>query len=301
MFRAEASRMRRTSQPVVTTRAGMLAGTRLTDAGLPPIDVYKGVPYAARPVGPLRWQAPQALAPWVGVRSALQFGPDCPQPPSEPSRATRHAEDCLYLNVWAPADAACGSLPVMVWLHGGSFVGGSGSDPRSDGASLAREGVVVVTLNYRVGLFGFLAHPALSAESTRGVSGNYGLLDQLCALRWVREHIARFGGDASRITLFGNSAGASSIALLMASPLAVGLFQRAILQSPGAARPLASLAQAESAGQALGDDLDALRAMASDELLALTAQAAPLRSLRAPRLLRPIVDGVVIVEDERPA
>ena len=190
----------------------------------------------------------------------------------------------------------------MVWLHGGGFVAGSGADARSDGARLAQQGVVVVTFNYRSGVFGWLAHPALSRESPQRTSGNYGLLDQLAALRWVREHVAGFGGDASRVTVFGVSAGSASIALLLTAPGAEGLFQRAILHSPGTARPLATLADAEALGASLDADIDALRARSATELFALTPRLNPaVRGLTTPRVLRPIRDGWLIREDERPA
>lgn len=264
--------------------------------------VFLGVPYAAPPVGELRWRPPQPPARWIGVRDALAFGPDFPQAPNAKFRAPRQAEDCLYLNVWTPTPERQAKLPVMVWLHGGGFTGGSGSDLRSDGARLAAEGAVVVTLNYRSGLFGFFAHPALSKESAAGVCGNYGLLDQMAALAWVRENCAAFGGDAARITAFGVSAGSASLSLLLAAPQAKGLFDRAILHSPGAGRPLASLADAEQAGRKLGDDLAALRALPAQELLARTSLLNPaVRGLTTPRVLRPIRDGWLLPEDERPA
>jgi para-nitrobenzyl esterase len=276
---------------------GKLRGQRMGDGG-----VFRGVPYAAPPVGPLRWRPPQPTAAWHGVRDALAFGPDFPQAPNPRMRAPRQDEDCLYLNIWTPTIGSGSSLPVMVWMHGGGFTAGSGSDPRCNGSQLAREGAVVVTINYRSGLFGFLAHPALSAEAEHGVCGNYGLLDQLAALEWVRDNIAYFGGDPSRVTAFGVSAGSASISLLLAAPGAQGLFHRAILHSPGAGRPLASLAQAERAGLALGTDLSALRALSGTEVLARTPLLNPaVRGLTTPRVLRPIRDGWLLPEDERPA
>ncbi|QJW84724.1 carboxylesterase family protein [Ramlibacter terrae] len=279
------------------TAAGHLRGRRHGDGG-----VFLGIPFAAPPVGPLRWRPPQPPQPPSGVRDALAFAPDVPQPPPPFTRAPRQDEDSLYLNVWTPAVRPERPLPVLVWIFGGGFMGGSGSDPFYDGRKLAGEGAVVVTVNYRCGLFGFLAHPALGAESPDGVSGNYGLLDQLAALRWVRDHIAAFGGDPGCVTAFGFSAGSASIALLLTSPQAQGLFHRAILQSPGAGRPLATLAEAEQAGLALGDDLAALRALPAQDVLARTALLSPkVRSLTRPRVLRPIHDGWLLPRDEREA
>ncbi|KQT11399.1 carboxylesterase/lipase family protein [Ramlibacter sp. Leaf400] len=261
---------------------------------------FLGIPYAAAPVGELRWRPPVPLQAWSDVRDALAFGADCPQPPDPASQAPRQDEDCLHINVWAPADAQPGTLPVMVWVHGGGFIGGSGAHAASDGARLAAQGVVVVSFNYRVGLFGFLSHPALSAQAPGGTSGNYGLLDQVAALRWVQAHIGAFGGDPARVTAFGVSAGSASISLLLASPLGRGLFHRAILQSPGAGRPLARLAQAEAAGLAVGTDLAELRTLPADALLARTHLVAPaVRALTTARMLRPVVDGWLVPQDER--
>lgn len=287
----------RSDYVTVETGAGTLRGRSAGEGG-----VFLGIPYAAPPVGPLRWRPPQPAPAWLGVRDALAFGPDFPQAANPRFRAARQDEDCLYLNIWTPALGEDAQLPVLVWLHGGGFTGGSGSDLRSDGARLAAEGAVVVTLNYRCGLFGFLAHPALSAESQHGVSGNYGLLDQLAALSWIRTHIESFGGDRARITVFGVSAGSASISLLLASPLARTAFDRAILHSPGAARPLASLDDAQQAGRKLGDDLAALRSLSASEVLVRTSLLSPaVRGLTTPRVLRPIRDGWLLPEDERPA
>jgi len=283
---------------VPTERGAVRGGTIRLPSGS--VDVFKGIPYAAPPTGPLRWRPPQAAQRWSGTRDALAFGPDSPQAPNPRMRGAGMSEDCLHVNVWAPAGAD--ALPVMVWVHGGGFVGGSGSDLRSDGALMASQGVVVVSFNYRAGLFGFLAHPALSRESEHGVSGNYGLLDQLAALRWVQENIARFGGDPSRVTVFGVSAGSASISLLLTSQQSRGLFRQAILHSHGAARPLSSLAEAEQAGTALGMDIEALRALPADAIFSKTALLTPkMRGLTTPRVLRPIRDGWILTEDERPA
>lgn len=289
------------SEVLADTSEGRVQGAALPVRRGKVVNVFKGIPYAAPPVGPLRWRPPQAVQPWPGVRPALQFGPDGPQAANPLLRAPSQSEDCLYLNVWAPEGAAPASLPVMVWFHGGGFVGGSGSDLRSDGALLAHRNLVVVSFNYRTGLFGFLAHPALSAESPDQVSGNYGLLDQVAALQWVQRNIAAFGGDPTRVTAFGVSAGSASISLLLASPMGQGLFQQAILHSPGAARPLATLADAQQAGTALGDDIDALRALPAQDLFEKTPLLAPkVRGLTTPRVLRPIRDGWLLPEDERP-
>lgn len=281
----------------VSTRDGALRGLRRGDGG-----VFLGIPFGAPPTGALRWRPPQPVRPWAGVRDALAFGADVPQAPDPHSRAPAQDEDCLFLNVWTPTLDRGANLPVLVWVFGGGFTGGSGSVVHYDGARLAAEGAVVVTINYRCGLFGFLAHPALSAESAHGVCGNYGLLDQLAAFAWVRDNIKAFGGDPQRVTAFGFSAGSASLSLLLTSAASEGLFHRAILQSPGAARPLAGLHDAERAGQALGDDLAALRALSAAEVLARTSLLTPaVRGLTTPRVLRPIRDGWLVREDERPA
>lgn len=289
-----------TPDVLVRTVEGPVLGTALPLRRGKVVNAFKGIPYAAAPVGPLRWKPPQPVMHWSDARPALEFGPDFPQMPNPHSRAPAQSEDCLYLNVWAPAGAAAQSLPVMVWIHGGGFVGGSGSDLRSDGEAMARRGVVVVSFNYRAGLFGFLAHPALSRESEHGVSGNYGLLDQVAALHWVKRNIAAFGGDPRRVTASGVSAGSASISLLLASPVGEGLFQQAILHSPGAARPLATLAEAQRAGTALGDDIAALRALSAQQLYSMTSLLLPnVRGLTRPRVLRPIRDGWLLPQDER--
>ncbi len=281
----------------VAVQGGLLRGQRRGPGAR-----FLGVPYAAPPVGPRRWRPPQPVAAWKGVREAQAFGPDFPQAPNARLRAPSQGEDCLYLNIWTPTLDPRAALPVMVWIHGGGFTSGSGSDLRSDGARLSDEGAVVVSLNYRSGLFGFLAHPALARESEAGVSGNYGLMDQLAALAWVRENIAAFGGDPGRVTAFGVSAGSASLSLLLVSPRAAGAFDRVILHSPGAARPLATLEQAQQAGLALGNDLDTLRAWSASEVLARTSALNPaVRGLTTPRVLRPIRDGWLLPQDERPA
>jgi para-nitrobenzyl esterase len=204
------------------------------------IRIFKGIPYAAPPVGPLRWRSPQPVSSWRGVRRATAYSPACPQlgkyPPDAPQEAT--SEDCLTLNIWAPDRGNAAKLPVMVWIHGGGLVNGSGSLPHYAGDQLASRGVVVVTINYRLGALGFLAHPELNRESAHGGSGNYGLLDQIAALKWVNRNIAAFGGDPDRVTIFGQSSGSFSVSMLVASPLAKGLFRRAIGQSGAVLEPV---------------------------------------------------------------
>jgi para-nitrobenzyl esterase len=202
--------------------------------------VFKGIPYAAPPVGPLRWRPPQPVPSWHGVRQAVSPSPACPQleryPPDAPQEPT--SEDCLTLNVWMPATKHAGKLPVMVWIHGGGLLNGSGSLPQYAGDQLAARDVIVVTINYRLGVLGFLAHPELNRESPYGGSGNYGLLDQIAALKWVNRNIAAFGGDPDQVTIFGQSSGSFSASMLVASPLAKGLFRRAIGQSGAVFEPV---------------------------------------------------------------
>jgi para-nitrobenzyl esterase len=219
------------AQPQVHLRAGTLQGVSESSSG---VAAYKGIPYAKPPIGDLRWRPPVPAPAWNGVRDAREFGHACLQPPPQPksvyySTIAPMSEDCLTLNVWTPIGGR--KLPVMVWIHGGSLVGGSSSEPMYDGVKLAQQGIVVVSINYRLGLLGYLAHPALSAESQQHLSGNYGLLDQIEALRWVRDHIDAFGGDPKQVTIAGESAGGLSVIALLSSPLARGLFSKAISQS----------------------------------------------------------------------
>ncbi|MFH1079638.1 MAG: carboxylesterase/lipase family protein [Pseudomonadota bacterium] len=195
------------------------------------VRVFLAIPYAAPPVGELRWKPPQAVASWTQVRNSTDFSPSCPQPKQQD--AGKFSEDCLYLNVWTTAKKPDEKLPVMVWIHGGAFNFGSASQPEYNGKNLARKGVVVVTVNYRLGPLGFLVHPLLSKESDHNTSGNYGLLDQIAALTWVQKNIAAFGGNPDRVTIFGQSAGSRSVSLQMISPLSAGLFHRAIAESGG--------------------------------------------------------------------
>ncbi len=269
----------------------------------PTVHKFLGIPYAEAPVGPLRWQAPRAHAPWATALDASAFGDRCAQtggPFGEPSTS----EDCLFLNVYTPHRKAVPERdlrrhrPVMVWIHGGAFQAGS-ADPY-DPTKLVEDGdVVVVTINYRLGALGFLAHPALSAESADGISGNYGILDQQLALRWVHDNIAAFGGNPKRVTIFGESAGGVSVHTQIASPLAAGLFQRAIVQS-GALYGQPTLAAAESQGATQADTFGCtdqtavcLRALGVDDVLA--GQGSSLGSFG------PVIDGVVLPEPLRDA
>lgn len=258
---------------------------------------FLGIPYASAPTGDLRWRAPRPVKPWNDVREAVAFAPDCygSSRLREGSLAPGVSEDCLYLNIWTPRNPGDGPLPVMVWVYGGGFVGGTSAMPFYDGEALAKKGVVVVSINYRVNIFGFFSHPQLSAENVEGVSGNYGLQDILAALGWVKENINEFGGDPSRVTVFGESAGASALGLLMTSPLSDGLIDQAILESPGMLRPLASLSESEEAGRVLGENISQLRAVEPVELMELARTRYPdVRKLLAPRPIGPIADGWVL-------
>jgi para-nitrobenzyl esterase len=217
------------SPPLVQAPAGKLQGTTTGQ-----VNAFKGIPYAVPPVGAMRWKPSLPAPKWKGVRAATDFGAACIQPKGRPESIyfwslPSTSEDCLFLNVWAPADAR--KAPVFFWIHGGALSGGSSSEPLYDGTKFAERGIVVVSINYRMGPLGFLVHPALSAESRRNISGNYGLLDQILALRWVANNIAAFGGDPSNVTIAGESAGGLSVMYLMATPEARGLFSKAILQS----------------------------------------------------------------------
>ncbi|MEO7170262.1 MAG: carboxylesterase family protein [Sphingomonas sp.] len=244
------------------------------------VRVFRSIPYAQPPVGAMRWKAPAALPAWQGVRKATDFGPACVQPHSKAvgiytNPPEKMSEDCLTLNIWAPKEAK--NLPVFVWIHGGALVGGYSHERTYEGARMAGKGVIVVSINYRLGVLGYLAHPALSAESAEGISGNYGLLDQIAALDWVKRNIGAFGGDAGNVTIAGESAGGLSVMYLMASPRARGLFHKAIAESaymistPELKQTAHGTPSAEAAGTqimtALGAaDLPALRAMDAEKL-----------------------------------
>ncbi len=283
--------------PVVTVTGGSVRGAMLTDGGA----VFKGIPYAQPPLGELRWKAPAALTPWNGTRNASQFAGECAQNPMWGHPKVEN-EDCLYLNVWAPLWPAGALKPVMVWVHGGGNVAGSGNE---NGESLSRHGIVLVSFNYRLGIFGFLAHPELSAESANHASGNYGLMDQIAALQWVQENIKKFGGDPANVTIFGESAGAMDVNLLMASPLAKGLFHRVIAESgsillaggamphPAAEQRGVQFAELLGAGNG-GGALKALRAASVQQLLAAFSKFAGPSGV--PPSLMVALDGHVLTE-----
>ena len=278
----------------VRLESGLITGAPAKSAD---VRVFKGVPFAAAPVGPLRWRAPEPPAAWDGVRKAEEFGPRCMQgggggrsgaavPPT--------SEDCLYLNVWTAAASATERRPVIVWSYGGSLTSGAGSQLQYDGEALAKKGVVFVTYNYRLGVFGFFAHPDLTRESANHASGNQGLQDLTAALRWVQKNIAAFGGDPSRVTIMGESAGASLVGCLVGSPMARGLFHRAIAESAACGgtsiTPMQTLSQAEDAGKTVAATLNAptlaqLRSLPADEVL------------RKGTGTRVIIDGWSIPED----
>src|SRR5882757_7278294 len=264
--------------------SGVMADVAADSSG---VRLFKGIPFAAPPTGDLRWQRPSPVKPWEGIRQAQDWGPRCMQSNrlgDIDSDNKRMEEDCLYLNVWTPAKSATDKLPVMVWIHGGSNNVGAGSQPDYNGNNLATKGVIVVTINYRLDVFGFLAHPELTKESGTQASGNYGLLDQIAALQWVSKNIAAFGGDPANVTVFGESAGAFDVSLLMVSPLAKGLFARAIGESGGALTPIPAfgpkpLAVGEADGlkfgQAMGvNSLAELRARSAQDVLQAAIEGA---------------------------
>jgi para-nitrobenzyl esterase len=291
---------------VVQVAGGSLRGLAVSDAGDPGVLAFRGIPYASPPVGDLRWRPPQPPAPWSGERDATRPGPGCWQPLPAPDSfygpgPAERSEDCLTLNVWTAAQTSVERRPVMVWIHGGALVTGNGNVWAYDGTSLARRGVVVVTLNYRLGPLGYLAHAALSAEDEHGSSGQYGVLDQVAALEWVRDNIEAFGGDPGNVTIFGESAGSWSVCYLTATPLAAGLFHRAIGQSGGVFDSMPDLRDnaepqgarfAEAAGAAAGPEVAAA-------LRSLTAEQVYETFDRGRFSFRPSVDGWAFPTDVR--
>jgi para-nitrobenzyl esterase len=275
--------------PVIPTDAGQVRGVLAGQAG--DVIAYKGIPYAMPPVGDLRWREPQPPAKWLGIRECDKYGNACiqrvdPVLKTIPQLALNAdaSEDCLYLNVWCPAKVFGSPFPVLFWIHGGGFTTGAASQPLYDGESLARRGVVLVSINYRLGALGFLAHPALSKESEHQVSGNYGFLDQITALRWVQRNIAAFGGDPKRVTIFGESAGGGSVVAMMISPLARGLFHAAIVESAGGGSltPLRSSSGEQQSAEQQGVELMAKCGLPAD------ADAAALRKLEPDALIKAV-------------
>lgn len=283
----------------VNVTGGSIEGYIDHDLG---VRCYKGIPFAAPPIGDLRWKAPQPVVPWTGVRAARQFGGRAMQLPifgDMNFRAPWMSEDCLYLNVWAPVDTPAIPLPVLVYFYGGGNVAGDGSEPRYDGAQLARQGIITLTVNYRLNVFGFFAHPELSAEAPYGASGNYGYLDQLAALQWVQANIAAFGGDPARVTIAGESAGSISVSAQMASPLAKGLIAGAIGSSGSlmGALPAIPLADAERNGVEMVTSsgvtsLAALRTMPAQQLLEVLGG-------RSPQEFTGVIDGYFLPTEPR--
>lgn len=287
------------AMPHVQLAEGMILGkTAAAPMSGIALDEFQGIPYAAPPIGPLRWKPPQPVTAWKGVRATTRFGPRCMQLSLFDDMVFRSdgmSEDCLYLNVWKPAREEK-HLPVLVYFYGGGFVAGDGSEKRYDGASLASKGMITVTVNYRLGVFGFFALPALAAESPQHAAGNYGLLDQVAALRWVKANISRFGGDPAQVTIAGESAGSISVSTLMASPLARGLFARAIGESGALIAPIApvSLPELEKQDQAMVDKLGidslaALRQLPAEKLLQATRAAGAVEAQVA-------IDGYLLSE-----
>jgi para-nitrobenzyl esterase len=282
---------------VVKIDSGWIAGSGTA------VHVYKGIPYAAAPVGDLRWKPPQLPKPWKGIRVAKSFPAMCPQMPLIPGP---QSEDCLGLNVWTPAHSPTERLPVMVWIHGGGFTIGGSSQSAYDGEPLAAQGVVLVSINYRLGVFGFLAHLALDQESPHGVSGNYGLLDMVAALQWVKRNISAFGGDPGNITIFGESAGGTAVCLLMVMPQAEGLFQKVISESAAwMFGPISHLTESwygrvpmTKFGEKLGVDLAALRSKSAAEIMKTVGPPIG-RDEAADRgeAFMPVVDGWAIPDD----
>jgi para-nitrobenzyl esterase len=278
---------------VITIDQGMLAGSRADG-----VERYLGVPFAAAPIGALRWQAPKPAPNWRGVRNATTTAPICLQDsvnnPLEPGFVAPQSEDCLYLNIFRPAGRARQRLPVMVWIHGGAFIMGAGGLPQHDGSALASRGAIVISINYRLGRFGTFAHPALAAEQAGHPIANYGLMDQIAALRWARRNALALGGDPRNVTVMGESAGASSVNFLMTSPMARGLFDKAISESGGASAGLMPLADAEAAGLRWATGKHAADVVA---LRALTAEAVLDAPVRMPAF--PVIDGQIVLGSTR--
>jgi para-nitrobenzyl esterase len=289
------------ADPVVRIDSGQLAG--VVREG---VVAFKGVPYAAAPVGDLRWRPPRAVEPWSGVRNAMQAGPLCMQkinPKDNGVGPPPASEDCLNLDIYAPAEHGASRVPVMFWIHGGGYVNGSGTAALYDGTNLAKQGVVVVSINYRLGRFGFFAHPALTKESPAGPLGNYGLMDQIAALQWVQRNVAAFGGDPGNVTIFGESAGGGSVNHLLVAPGARGLFHKAISQSGVARIEMARLREAHAgyeSAEAMGKEFATKLGVAADDVAALRAIAADAIIAAGDPDIRtaggPMIDGTIVPE-----
>jgi para-nitrobenzyl esterase len=307
------------AEPPVTVSSGALQGT-VSGA----VESFKAIPYAAPPVGALRWEPPQPVARWDGVRAATKFAPDCMQQPFPFDQATStggFSEDCLYLNVWRPAGGGGQKLPVMVWIHGGGFVNGGSSPAIYDGSAFARKGVILVSLNYRLGRFGFFGFPALTAEHPDGLLGNYGYMDQIAALKWVQANIAAFGGDPANVTVFGESAGGGSVHMLLTSPAAAGLFAKAIVESGGGRGNLmgprqlhgdlpgmpsaetigVNFAQANGINGTDASALAALRALPADKVVAGLGMMSMMQASGPPTYSGPVVDGKIVLRSPEDA
>lgn len=305
--------------PQVKVTGGLISGTSVEQDGQP-IHVFKGIPFAAPPVGDLRWRPPQPVIPWEGVRTCVEYAPACPQPADGIySFAYRQqSEDCLCLNVWTESLDASAKRPVMVWIHGGGNLIGGAGNPAYDGRHFAQAGVVLVSIQYRLGAFGYLAHPALTEEAERldgwAASGNYGLMDQIAALKWVQENAAQFGGDPQRVTIFGESAGAANVTHLMASPLAKGLFHRAIAESgyfgehtPHLKESSGIRSAGEENGRKFAERLDVtetdaagleeLRKLPAEKILSIPMTIGGLSLGKNAFQFGPVVDGYVHVEE----
>jgi para-nitrobenzyl esterase len=299
--------------PVLTIEGGEIQGVVTATKG---VYAYKGIPYAAPPVGENRWREPQTVVPWKGIKIADSFGAPAPQLKHTIESFygkeffwqgdPEFSEDCLFLNVWTAAPGKPGKkLPVAMWIHGGAFTGGWGTEPEMDGEAWAERGVILVTINYRLGIFGFLAHPELSAESAHKVSGNYGILDQMAAIKWIKNNIAQFGGDPDNIMIFGQSAGAMSVQTLITSPIAKGLIAKAIIQSGGGIsdRPFLGgdlMANAEIKGKELMDfggydNLQKMRAASTQDIMKLPTKYRTEKNQRIG--FSPIIDNYLSTSD----
>ena len=298
------------NNPVLTIEGGKITGVETETPG---VFAYKGIPYAAPPVGELRWKEPQPVVPWDGIKVTDDFGPAAIQNDQVPGSFYQkeffftgdpvRSEDCLYLNIWTPSPGQPNKkLPVAMWIHGGAYMQGFGHEPEFDGEEWAKRNVILVTINYRLGMLGFLAHPLLTEESPNNTSGNYGILDQVAALKWIKNNIAQFGGDPDNVTIFGQSAGAGSVMNLVSSPLTTGMIQKAIIQSGGGLRGIGSpntLKDAEQTGKEIVDlagfsTLEEMRSCPADSLLKLLSKYMEIKKRWF--MLSPNVDGYLNTE-----